>query len=223
MSKLMKVAGAALLMGIYGGAAAQAEGEFSGNVALTSDYVWRGVTQNNEEMAIQGGFDYANGLFYAGTWASTAAVGGANTELDFYAGLAGEMESGLGWDVGVIHYAYPGADDLDFTEVYGSLGYEFAAGVSVGGIVYYDFDNELTNVEGSLGYGFTDNFSVDATVGNYGGDDGDYTHYNIGATFSIPDYVDIDLRFWSNNLNDELGTDLDTLDDRVAITFSRSL
>ena len=34
---------------------AAAEGEWSGNVALSTDYVWRGVSQSNEDMAISGG------------------------------------------------------------------------------------------------------------------------------------------------------------------------
>ena len=34
-------------------------GEFSGNVTLTSDYVFRGFTQANEDPAIQGGLDSA--------------------------------------------------------------------------------------------------------------------------------------------------------------------
>ncbi|RLA37810.1 MAG: hypothetical protein DRR03_01810 [Gammaproteobacteria bacterium] len=32
--------------------------EIAANVALTSDYVWRGVSQTNEDPAILGGFDY---------------------------------------------------------------------------------------------------------------------------------------------------------------------
>lgn len=33
-------------------------GEFSANVALTSDYVFRGIIQTDEGPAIQGGVDY---------------------------------------------------------------------------------------------------------------------------------------------------------------------
>ncbi len=48
----------------------------SGSVALVSDYRFRGVSQTDEEMAIQGGVtvSHAGGL-YAGTWASTWRVG----------------------------------------------------------------------------------------------------------------------------------------------------
>ncbi|MEL6414140.1 MAG: TorF family putative porin, partial [Pseudomonadota bacterium] len=111
----------AMIAGAFTAPTALAEGEFSGNVALTTDYVWRGVSQNSENPAVQGGFDYANGAFYAGTWASIVDFGGANMELDLYGGFAGETEGGLSWDVGVIGYVYPDADDLDFLEVYGGL------------------------------------------------------------------------------------------------------
>jgi uncharacterized protein (TIGR02001 family) len=58
-------AGVALVALLATAGTAMAEGEWSGNVAMTSDYVWRGVSQSNEDPAIQGGFDYANGSFYA--------------------------------------------------------------------------------------------------------------------------------------------------------------
>ena len=68
-------AGVALVALLATAGTAMAEGEWSGNVAMTSDYTWRGVSQSNEDPAIQGGFDYANGLFYAGTWASNVDFG----------------------------------------------------------------------------------------------------------------------------------------------------
>lgn len=221
MKKFLQIAGIAAACASGFAGLAQAEGEFSGNVALTNDYVWRGVTQNDEEMAIQGGFDYANGMFYAGTWASTAAVGGANTELDLYAGLAGEFEGGVSWDVGVIGYLYPGADDLDFAEIYGGLGYEFDGGLGIGGSVNFDPDNETVYIDASAGYSLTDNFGVDIGVGSYVDDGGDgsaeYTQFNVGGTFSVPDYFDVDLRFWS------VDEDSISEDDRFAVTISRSL
>ena len=75
---------------------AQAEVEYSGNVALTTDYHWRGDTQSSQDFAIQGGFDLAVGGFYAGTWASSIA-GDADMELDVYAGYGFEA-GGVGLD-----------------------------------------------------------------------------------------------------------------------------
>ena len=53
---------AAVLAATLGALAAPAiaEGEFSGNVTLTSDYVFRGITQTDGAPMVQGGFDYAN-------------------------------------------------------------------------------------------------------------------------------------------------------------------
>lgn len=217
-------AGVALVALLATAGTAVAEGEWSGNVAITSDYVWRGISQTDEDPAIQGGFDYANGMFYAGTWASNVDFGDAsdtNIEVDFYGGLAGTLESGLSWDVGVIYYAYPDADesDLDFVEVKGALGYEFASGVAVGAEAYYDFDNENLYLNATAGYGFTDAFSADVSVGNYsfeGG--GDYTNWSLGGTYSLPIGIDVDLRYWGTDVDDT-----SIADERVVLTFAKSL
>ncbi len=122
-------------------------GEFSANVALSTDYIYRGVTQSDHSPALSGGFDYSlptgagDSAFYVGVWGSnieqtynygdeTGATTTANIELDIYGGLSGSLPvaDGLGWDIGAIHYKYPGvpsASKFDFTEVYGGLGYDF--------------------------------------------------------------------------------------------------
>jgi len=214
MSKFVKAAGAALLMGLYGGAAAQAEGEFSGNVAITSDYVWRGVTQSAGDFAIQGGFDYSNGMFYAGTWASNVDFGDAT-------------DTNIEWDVGVIYYAYPDSSDtdLDFTEIYGALSYGLTEQLGVGGSVNYDPDNQNTFIEANAAFAANDFFSIDGQVGNYSFDGGDdYTMFALGATTSFEGF-DLDLRFWSNDIATTGLTpaDADLLDDRFVITLSRSM
>tara|TARA_Y100000768_G_scaffold306236_1_gene240242 strand:+ start:363 stop:998 length:636 start_codon:yes stop_codon:yes gene_type:complete len=150
--------------------------EVTANVSLTSNYVWRGVSQTGDELAIQGGFDYAgeSGV-YAGIWGSNvsfnyefdASAGG--NEFDVYGGYANDM-----FDVGFVSYQYPGnSSDLDFTEVY--LGFTPIEGFS---IYYYDlatsdFDGEFESIVSdyiSLGYE-VGNFS--ASYGMYGdaGDD----------------------------------------------------
>ena len=68
-----------VLLGLLGIADAQAG--TSGNVSLTSDYVFRGVSQSNQEPALQGGAEHAfesqaaGSGFYIGTWGSTASPG----------------------------------------------------------------------------------------------------------------------------------------------------
>lgn len=115
--------------------------EISGNVALVSDYVFRGASQTDNAPAIQGGFDYAHESgFYVGTWASNVSeeffnggacssggsIGGCDDpqiELDLYAGFSGEFGNGLGFDVGYLRYEYPGFGDADTNEYYAILSY----------------------------------------------------------------------------------------------------
>jgi uncharacterized protein (TIGR02001 family) len=103
----------------------------SGSVGLVSDYRFRGVSQTDEEMAVQGGISIAHesGL-YVGTWGSNLAgwgqFGGANMELDVYGGFKLPVGGGT-LDVGMTWYMYPGgADKTDFAEPYvklsGTLG-----------------------------------------------------------------------------------------------------
>ena len=49
----------------------------SANVAIASDYVFRGFSQTAEGLAIQGGFDATCGSFYIGVWASNLDLAGA--------------------------------------------------------------------------------------------------------------------------------------------------
>lgn len=95
--------------------------ELSGNAAVSSNYIWRGVTQTNDQAAGFGGVDWGHdsGL-YVGTWVSNVAFGNTadgGYEMDVYAGFAGEAGN-IGYDLGVITYQYPLAPNTNFTEVY---------------------------------------------------------------------------------------------------------
>lgn len=108
--------------------------DLSTNVGLYSDYIWRGVTQTDGELAIQGGFDLSHdsGL-YIGNWNSNV-VGG--TEVDLYGGVSNELfDSGLSYDVGFIRYLYPNQAAGNFNEVYGGLSAEI--GEVTPGVTYW--------------------------------------------------------------------------------------
>lgn len=216
-------AGVALAVMLAAAGTATAQGEFTGNVALTTDYVFRGISQTNEDFGLSGGFDYTNGMFYAGVWAANVDFNDAsdtNMELDFYGGVAGEFTNGISWDVGLVYYTYPDAEDedLEVLEITGALGYEFESGFNLGGMLAYDPDNKNTYIEASAGYALTDALSLGGTLGTMSYDDGeDYTNWSLGGTYSLKGF-DLDLRYW--------GTDIegDSLsDDRIVFTISRSL
>ncbi|MDE3272571.1 TorF family putative porin [Pseudoalteromonas sp. G4] len=105
--------------------------EVTANAAVSSNYLWRGVTQTSDNAQVSGGIDYSHESgFYAGTWASNVDFGGDKPgyELDFYAGFAGEMGE-FGYDVGYVYYAYPDAvDSIDFGELYGALSWNWLEG-----------------------------------------------------------------------------------------------
>ena len=118
---------------------AMAESNWSANIGVTSNYMWRGVTQTGDQAAIQGGIDYENpNGFYAGTWASNVTwTEPEGYELDLYAGYGFDWAK-TSWDVGYIYYAYPltsnespsaefpdGLSAADFGEVYLNFGWEW--------------------------------------------------------------------------------------------------
>jgi len=94
----------------------------SANVALTTDYVFRGISQTKEGPAIQGVYDLTCGIFYAGVWASNLDWGGtglfglpgnsvANIEMDWYLGIK-PVTGHITWDLGIIYYSYPNSAKL---------------------------------------------------------------------------------------------------------------
>jgi uncharacterized protein (TIGR02001 family) len=103
------------------------------NVGATSDYRFRGIKQNGDNAAIQGGIDFAHKSgVYLGTWASnvsdwTAPNASVNLEIDYYGGYKTEV-AGIAVDVGTIYYSYPGAvyggkNMASTHEAYVGLGY----------------------------------------------------------------------------------------------------
>ena len=130
--KLLSVAVATALTAGFSTVPAQAEVEISGNVALTSDYRFRGISQSDEDIAVQGGFDVGfEPGFYIGTWGSSVDFDDSGNlgslELDYYAGWAGNIgDSDVGIDVGYIYYDYPGDDgdsEGDYQEFYVGLSW----------------------------------------------------------------------------------------------------
>jgi uncharacterized protein (TIGR02001 family) len=119
-------------LALTGAGAVEAQVEVTGNVAIASDYAFRGISQTLEKAAVQGGLDAAGPRgMYVGAWGSSvnfgedlAAGGRAQMELDVYAGFA-PTAGGFDLDLGALYYAYPGAATArayDFLEVYAGLG-----------------------------------------------------------------------------------------------------
>ena len=184
----------ALATGLFSTTSHAVEG-LSANAAVTNNYIWRGVTQTDDQAAVSGGIDFnAKSGFYAGAWVSNVKYGTANSELDLYVGYGFEAGE-LAFDVGFLNYGYPSGDDLDFSEVYASVNWEF---LTVGYNVLADSD-----AGGDFGdddYIFVD-MAFEVSEGlelgfHYGSSNfdagGDYSDYGVslsknGFTFAIID------------------------------------
>lgn len=98
----------------------------TGNVAIVSDYRFRGLSFTAGDPAIQGGINvnHKSG-FYVGAWGSNledSPVYGS-MELDLFGGWTGPIASGLTADVGLLYYAYPNGKvgKAEYFEPYASL------------------------------------------------------------------------------------------------------
>lgn len=200
--------------------------EIEANVALVTDYRFRGISLSDRNLALQGGFDvsFPSG-FYAGVWASSIEpVGAAELELDLYAGYTFEA-GGLEFDFGAIVYTYPGESDTHFWEVYGSAGFSLGLLESTVGIAYSPTqdniggdDNLYLFYEASypLGdSGFSLTGSVGYETGAFGDPDGngkDKWDWSLGVAWTALG-VDWSLAYVdsSENFNDGNATALLTI------------
>jgi len=126
----------------------------SANVALTTDYRFRGVSLSAGDPAIQGGVDVAHASgFYVGTWASSIEDSDVygSMELDVYGGWTGALTETISADVGLLYYVYPNGHvgDANYFEPYASLtGAVGPAEVTVG--VAYAWDQKSLGDQDNL-------------------------------------------------------------------------
>lgn len=177
-------------------------GTVSAYVAVTSDYRYRGISQNNREFAPQASINWSIGDgFYAGTWVSkTDWIGlpvieaNPSYEADFYAGKHFDLD-GTDLNVEAYYYSYPDAStlflgpkkasyfegifqlshsfgDLSLTAT-GAVSPEWSLGGGTGGYI-----------AGTASYPLFDWLSISGTVGHQWVDaaPSDYTHFDIGLT-----------------------------------------
>jgi len=202
---------------------------FSANIALTSDYLFRGISLSNEDPAVSGGFDWSYNGFYLGTWASSiSAVENESFEIDYLAGYTGSI-GGFSYSLDYIYYDYPGdkgtlnGNDLDYQEYGGSLGYTFGGDmeptISLAILHSNDFFNETgsaTAYMASFGLSLPYGLSFGATLGNQDLDKkktgiSDYDYYDVSLSKTIG-IADVTLGYSDTDKDGETfaGVDTDT-------------
>jgi uncharacterized protein (TIGR02001 family) len=220
---------------------------FSGTAAITSNYIFRGISQTDDNPALQANFEYKHPVgFYTGVWGSNVddSVSEGNVELDLYAGFKKEIMANLTLDLSVIYYWYPGdsqSPERDYVEGHVGANYVFAElplqpNLGLGFNYSPDFFGEDGNgyyVNGTLRltlpYQFFLGFELgyqyvggDKTTGNgaglNGGDGYDYMFWRIGLSKELLGF-NLDLSYYDTNESQYFGK---IGDDQIVFTISRS-
>jgi uncharacterized protein (TIGR02001 family) len=141
---------------------------------LTSDYDFRGVTQTLEDPGFQLGLNYAHESgFYAGVWGSNVDFGPGkpDVEVDVYTGFSGgDAAESVGYDVGIIYYAYPSAGVLDTIELYAGISHGWFAGKLWYSPNIASSSSSGWYVEGNATVPLPNNFSLLGHIGRTFGD-----------------------------------------------------
>lgn len=180
---------ASLAMMAAAGASAQS---LSYGVALTSDYISRGTTQTQNGAAIQPWFEYGNGGFYAGIWASNVRWGGVrDVEIDPYFGYRWTVEN-TSFDLGYSRYFYVDQGDLQ-GELYLLVNHEMGdtgAALFAGFHINPDVGISLTNAHLGITIPLVAQLSGSFRLGVAGG----ATYGDAGVNYAINDNASVDLR-----------------------------
>lgn len=103
--------------------------EFSGNAKLTTDYIWRGVsqTQNSGAAQVELTYDILKTGFYFTVFGSNVNFGPddpAKAEFDYSVGYSHDINDDWNIDVGINQYTYPAASDNNYREAYSTIKYK---------------------------------------------------------------------------------------------------
>src|SRR3954470_9271429 len=131
----------------------------SGAVTVTSDYRFRGISQNDRSVAPQGTLNVTGPEgFYIGAWASKVDFdptnsGNPHMELDIYGGKHTDLW-GVDWNFEPYYYSYPSE--------------EYGAGPNAD---YFEIINQLSKSFGpatlTATWAWSDNLAFNGGTGNY--------------------------------------------------------
>jgi len=205
----------------------------TGSVSVTSDYIFRGTTQTNQDPALQGGLEYAaESGAYIGAWGSNvswlsdlsspAAPISSSLELDVYGGYRGKFNDTVSFDVGALYYWYPGDypsgfNSADTLEVYAGISVAASEKITLGA-KYSVAATDLFGYADSSGSGYLDlsaNFVVAEgwTLGAHagkqwiegGGNDAfEYADWKLGVTKAFSNGFSVGLAYTGTDADDTL-------------------
>lgn len=169
--------------------------DMSANVGWVSDYIFRGIFQ--EDSSAYGGFDYEHDSgFYAGVWGADVGLG---LETDLYLGYNGSFGDDGGYTVGFTGYYYtendpptsptPGFDDkyeeINLGISYGIFSLDYADGRWGGWGNPSDYTFTTVTISPKVGPYYSYNTYGDQSSGEF---------IEIGYGFSVNDF-DVSVAF----------------------------
>ena len=208
--------------------------DWSANISAVSDYTFNGLSQTQNDPALQGGVDKAfdNGT-YVGTWASNVDFGGdTNLEWDAYIGHYQMLTEAVSIDYGIAYYSYHGGDDSsdgNYPEIYTKFGYASDYGNTELNLWYtWDYfgtDSRHTVAmiahtfelapNHNLRASFDVSNSLDSDTWVWRDENTSFYHYRLAYQTS---YKGLDFEIAAENTN----LDIDTADERIVFGVSKT-
>lgn len=207
-----------------------AHAELTGNVAFTTDYIFRGISQTQHDPALQGGFTFGQNGLSVGLWGSNVNFGSEDNssgEIDLSLGYSLAVNEQMGVDFGYVYYVYPGESDNHYGELYAGLSYAFTDTVS-GSFKYYYSDDYFaaTGPADYFDFALSIALPAEASLGLHVGytevDDIDFeaTDWKVGVSKEVVG-LNLELAYTDTDLSEaECGSD--ACESRVALTVSKT-
>lgn len=209
----------------------------------TSDYMFRGLSYNNEDPAFQPYLEFTYGIAYVAFGGSNIADPYGPFEFDTYAGIR-PTTGPISWDLGVLYYQYPGADnsgDVDYVEFKIGASATPVTNLTLGLTGYATPDQgdaypETLTLEGSASYTLPSLGAITPTVSGLVGytrspaptivfyGESDYVYWNAGVRLDVEKFF-VDLRYWNTNIaaNALNGYDTGLVDSRFVVSAGVTL
>lgn len=206
--------------------------DVSGYLVLTSDYVYRGVTQSDGHAAGQVGVDlsFDSGL-YTGIWASKVDIDNGpdrhrDLQTNYYLGYGFDLSNRWRANTNIVAYRYPGTDgNIDYDYI------EYAIGVNYDDRIWleyayspdiYNTGLDTHNVEIYFEWQLPSNWVLGTGAGHYDVSSlagQSYSHWQFGISKPLGKF-ELDLRYHDSSHSVPIFSTPERADQRLAFSIT---
>jgi uncharacterized protein (TIGR02001 family) len=183
------------------------EPQFAYSVTAASNYIFRGVSQTENDPAVFGTARVTDGDFYAGA---------GMENVDFHNSTDAEYDLSGGWtpvvdgfrlDLGVIRYGYinePAHTHIDTVDFKGVVLHDIGPATLAVAVYYtpnfFGIGRDGVYFEGRGTYRITDSLSASGALGRQTVNGGlDHTTWNAGLNYALTKNISIDARYYDTD------------------------